>query len=244
MKRVRRIDDRKLFPNIQPIAELLSAEYADWDHYNRSNPLEELLFIICSLQTNEALYASTFAALRKKFPAFSSIRHASIAEVATTIAHGGLSTQKARIIKLVVERLIELFGRPTLRPLRAMNDEQCEAFLTSLPGIGKKTARCVMMYSLGRQVFPVDSNCWRICRRLGWVRPTRPDRSCSSRDMDRIQSGVPPKVRFKLHVNLVSHGRNICLPRSPTCHCCMIRTYCLQIGVMKKIRTPPDEGGL
>jgi hypothetical protein len=85
---------------------------------------------------------------------------------------------------------------------------------------------CVMMYSLGRNVFPVDSNCWRICRRLGWVRATRPDRSCSPRDMDRVQAAIPANFRFSLHVNLVSHGRSCCLPSTPHCESCCIQHFC------------------
>lgn len=198
----------------------------DHSHGNKSNPLNELLFIICSLQTNESLYQSTDASLKAKFPTFRKLADATEDEIAAVIAHGGLSRQKAQNICGILARLAADFGAPTLAPLRAMADIECEEYLMSLPGVGRKTARCVMMYSLGRNIFPVDSNCWRICRRLSWVRATRADRSCSPRDMDRVQAGIPPDLRFSLHVNLISHGRTCCLPSAMLCRKCLIRQFC------------------
>ncbi|MEW8232442.1 MAG: hypothetical protein AB2745_19125 [Candidatus Thiodiazotropha endolucinida] len=217
--------------NAKEIARALNMRYHDWDHYNRKNPLDELLFILCSIQTNEDLYRDTFNALRQTYPTFESIANAPDKDIATTISNGGLSKQKARKIKHILSEIIERFGKPTLAPLKRMKDSEREQFLTSLLGVGKKTARCVMMYSLGSQVFPVDIHCWRICRRIGWVRPTRPNKSCSPKDMDRLQSKVPPELRFSLHVNMVSLGREICATQSPKCSICPIQKYCKRIGV-------------
>lgn len=214
------------FQNVETVARALSDCYSDHAHGNKVNPLRELIFIICSVQTNETLYQSTYTKLTSAFPRFGQLADATEDEIAAAIAHGGLSRQKARTIRAILSRLESDFSAPTLSPLRAMTDAECEHYLESLPGVGRKTARCVMMYSLGREVFPVDSNCWRICRRLGWVRPTRPDKSCSPRDMDRVQNGVPPNLRLSLHVNLVSHGREYCLPSHPRCDGCCIRQFC------------------
>lgn len=217
---------RSYFSNVGAVARILSERYGDHLHGNKVNPLHELLFIICSVQTNEALYRSTYANLKSTFPTFRRLASATEEEIATVIAHGGLARQKARTIKAILERLNSDFGAPTLSPLRAMTDAECENYLESLPGVGRKTTRCVMLYSLGREVFPVDSNCWRLCRRVGWVRSTRPDKSCSPRDMNRVQAGIPPNLRLSLHVNLVSHGRACCLPSIPLCETCCIRQYC------------------
>ena len=217
---------RQYFPNVEPVAAALAERYGDYAHGNKLNPLGELLFIICSVQTNEALYRSTYARLRSRFPTFRQLADANEDEIASVIAHGGLSRQKARTIQAILSRVDSDFGGPTLSPLRSMTDIQCERYLDSLPGVGRKIARCVMMYSLGREVFPVDSNCWRISRRVGWVRRSRPDGSCSPEDMDRVQAGVPPNLRFSLHVTLVSHGRACCLPSVPLCESCCIRQFC------------------
>lgn len=216
----------RTFPNVQHIASALSESYADHTHGNKKNPLRELLFILCSLQTNEALYRFTYTRLMSRFRSFRRLGEASEGEIGDTIARGGLARQKARKIRAILLRLESDFGAFTLSPLRAMSDGECESYLESLPGLGRKTARCVMMYSLRRDVFPVDSNCWRICRRLGWVRPTRKDKSCSPRDMDRVQAGIPPNLRLSLHVNFVSHGRATCISSSPLCGACCIRGFC------------------
>lgn len=217
--------------SVAAVAKILSRCYCDADHFNRTNPLEELLFIVCSIQTNEELYRNTFASLRRGFPSFRSLASASEGEIAAAIRDGGLANQKAKKIKRMLGQIVEQFGQPSLAQLKTMDDGECERFLGSLTGVGKKTARCVMMYSLGRQVFPVDVHCWRICRRIGWVRPTRPNRSCSPSDMDRLQSKIPPKLRHSLHVNLVSLGRDLCTARNPGCDVCPIQCYCRQIGV-------------
>jgi endonuclease III len=237
---------RSYFPNVDAVARALSDRYSDHSHGNKANPLRELLFIICSVQTNEALYRSTYTRLTSSFPKFQQLADATEDEIATVIAHGGLSRQKARTIKAILARLDSDFGSPTLWPLRGMSNAECEEYLESLPGVGRKTARCVMMYSLGREVFPVDSNCWRICRRIGWLRPTRPDKSCSPRDMDRAEIGVPPDLRFSLHVNLVSHGRACCLPSLPTCDSCGIREYCRtgRASANRSTLLVPDPVGL
>jgi len=214
------------FPNVELVALALANAYGNPTHGNKMNPLRELLFILCSLQTNEFLYHSTYSSLMSRFPTFRQLADASESEIADAIVHGGLARQKARTIRAVLSRLESDFGMPTLSPLHAMSDTECETYLDSLPGVGRKTARCVMMYSLHRLTFPVDSNCWRICRRLGWVRPTRPDKSCSPRDMDRVQAGVPSNLRLSLHVNLVSHGRECCFPSQPSCEGCCIRQFC------------------
>lgn len=165
------------------------------------------------------------------FPRHQQIAEASAKYIAKPIERGGLSNQKAKAIRAIMDTLVERFGRPTLSTLKGWSDEECETFLTSLPGVGKKVARCVMMYSLGREVFPVDTHCWRICRRLGWVRPTQMDGHPSPHDMDRLQAKIPPDLRFSLHVNMVSLGREFCTARRPKCRECPIKGYCKKIGV-------------
>jgi endonuclease III len=217
--------------HIYKIAEELHTRYKDFNHYNRGNPLDELLFIICSVKTSQPNYLRTYKELRKQFPQNSALTRATIEELSNAIAIGGLSNQKARLIRRQLDQIIDKFGKLTLAPLKKMNDEECENFLLSLHGVGKKVARCVMMYSLKRKVFPVDTHICRIASRLGWGQPSRSDNACSQKDMDELQSLVPPNLRYSLHVNMVSLGREICLPRNPICEKCPILTFCPQIGV-------------
>lgn len=220
----------KYLSSARDVAATLKKHYRDFNHHNLKNPLDELLFIICSTKTAEASYRHTFRSLKETFPTHLQIAEAPAAYIARPISSGGLSNQKARAIRDLLDIIVARFGEPSLKTLRTMSDEDAEAFLLSLPGVGKKTARCVLMYSLGRQVFPVDTHCWRIARRLGWVRPTQKDKHCAPRDMDRLQAKIPPELRYSLHVNMISLGREICKPSSPRCAECPISALCPKIG--------------
>lgn len=216
---------------VREVAATLKYRYHDFDHYNLKDPLDELLFIICSTKTEESSYRNSFRALKESFPTHVKIAEAPAEYIAQTIARGGLSNQKAKAICNLLDTVVARFGGPNLEPLRAMSDKDAETFLLSLPGVGKKIARCVLMYSLDRQVFPVDTHCWRIARRLGWVRPTQKDRHCAPRDMERLQSKIPPELRYSLHANMISLGREICTASAPKCKECPLSGWCPRIGV-------------
>jgi endonuclease III len=215
---------------VQEIAEALRKEYKDSNHHNKRNPLDELLFIICSIKRSEKVYLSSFKALKKKFPSHKALLEAPIEKISGILVSAGLQNHKALMIKQTLTAITERFGRPTLNPLKKMSDVECEDFLLGLHGVGKKVARCVMMYALGRQVFPVDSNCWRISCRLGCIKSSPNRKSyCSEKEMESLQSKIPPYLRFLLHVNMVFHGREICKARNPNCQKCGINYYCPQI---------------
>lgn len=215
------------------IAAGLKKRYRDFDHYNLKDPLDELLFVICSTKTEEASYRNSFRALKESFPTHHEIAAADAESIGRAIVKGGLSNLKAKAIRNLLDAVVERFGEPCLEPLRSMDDGEAEDFLVSLPGVGKKIARCVLMYSLGRKVFPVDTHCWRIARRLGWVRPTQKDGHCAPRDMDRLQSKIPLELRHSLHVNLVSLGREICTAITPKCDKCPVADWCPRIGIVR-----------
>ena len=163
-----RPDKHRLFTDIEKVALGLKREYKDVAHHNKKNPLDELFFILCSVKRSEKVYIKAYKSLKRNFPRYELLTAVSTNKISSTISWGGLQNQKAAIAKEIIRRLIGSFGRPTLTPLKKMSDEECESYLMSLPGVGKKVARCVMLYSLDRQVFPVDAHCWRISRRLGW----------------------------------------------------------------------------
>jgi len=216
--------------NIQAIAANLKNRYADFLHYNKRNPLHNLIFVLCSVRTDEDKYIPAFRSLRRKFPRVEMLAKASTKSIAQTLKNSGRQNQKAAAIKRIVQETIKHFGKPSLSELSRMSDVECEAFLTSLPWVGKKVARCVMMYPLGRKVFPVDTHVWRICRRLGLVEPTRADSVCSPKDMDKLQDKIPADLRLSLHVNMVSLGREFCAPQRPLCPLCPIEEYCQRVG--------------
>lgn len=215
---------------VTEVAKALQRKYKDFPHHNKDNPLDELLFIICSIKRSEKVYLSSFKTLKKAFPSHKALLEAPIEKISDVLTSAGLQNQKALMIKKILSAVTEKFGRPTLNPLKKMSDVECEDFLLKLHGVGKKIARCVMMYALNRQVFPVDSNCWRISSRLGWMNSSAlKKRYCSDREMEMLQLKIPPNLRFTLHVNMVSHGRQVCTVRNPNCEGCLIAQYCLRL---------------
>jgi endonuclease-3 len=222
---------RRPTANIFPIASELRKRYKDFGHYNRKNPLDELLLVLCSVKRGEKVYLRAFESLKRAFPTFEKLNQASVKELTEQIEWGGLQNQKARSLKKMITAITGQFGKLSLAPLRKMKEEESEKFLCSLPGVGKKVARCVMLYSLGMKVFPVDTHCWRISKRLGWIKANNKHKFCSSEDMDILQDRVPSKLRLSLHVNMVSLGRELCHACLPKCGHCPIAEYCLKRGV-------------
>jgi endonuclease III len=216
--------------------ELLRLRYRDFNHYNLADPLDELIFIICSTRTTEMGYRDTYGALRRRFPTNEILSTASVSEIADALIRGGLARKKAAQIHGILDEVRARFGRPALEELRSWADAECERFLLGLPGVGKKVARCVMLYALGRDVFPVDENCWRVSVRLGWIRRTRRNRSGSPRDEDRLQAKLPPRLRYSLHVNMISLGREFCTPKNPDCFGCPLNSLCPKIGTRREAR--------
>jgi endonuclease III len=140
-----------------------------------------------------------------------------------------MSRLKSGQIVSIVDALRVEFGRPTLSPLKALSDSEGEEFLVTLPGVSKKVAKCVLMYSLDRMVLPVDVHVHRLAARLGLQTKKRPDTS-----QELIERAVPPRYRYGFHVNAVAHGRAVCLPRWPKCDRCQILKYCARSGLVER----------
>ena len=190
---------------------------------NKKNPFNELLYIILSSRTPPDVYQETYRSLRCEFKRANSIAEARVEYVARIIEPGGLHNKKARAITEIASELKEIHGRVTLAPLKGMETEEAEKFLTSLPGVSTKTARCVLMYALDRPVFPVDVHCRRIAYRLGW---TPSDIYLTKRQADELQGGIPKPLRRDLHIGMVILGRRYCLPRNPRCRECPLLRFC------------------
>jgi endonuclease III len=216
---------------VAAVSRLLSKEYRDFDHYNLRDPVLELLYIICSTMTRQAVYRRVFRELRRRFPTRASLRGADILTLRSALSAGGMGDAKASHIRALLDSLEDQLGSLAMERWAVLDDQSLEERLMSLSGVGVKTARCVMLYSYNREVFPVDTHCWRLARRLGWIRPTGRDGAPTRRDYDRLQSRIPPVHRFSLHVNFVSHGMVVCKARTPVCGECCIRSRCRRIGL-------------
>ncbi len=206
---------------IREICSLLAREYGTPRHGNKTRPLDELIYIILSTRTRDAAYRRVYNELKAAYPSWNSISVADTRRIELILRPIGLSSLKAHQIVDIVDRLRSRFGRATLAPLKGMSDADAEAFLTTLPGVAAKVAKCVLMYSLDREVLPVDVHVHRIATRIGLDTKKRPDSS-----QDLIEKAFPIDLRYGFHVNAIAHGRSVCVARSPRCNECVIASMC------------------
>ena len=190
---------------------------------NKQNPLDELIFIILSLKASEHGFGRVFGALKEVFPSWDLALDSAPEKLENIIKPAGLSRQKAPRIRAILEALKSREGKTSLDFLALMPVAEAEDYLLSLPGVGAKAARCILMYSLGAEVFPVDTHVLRIFKRLGLV----PAGLGRKKAHNIIQNMVPPPIRYSLHVNMVIHGRNICATVRPRCVTCPLTHLCL-----------------
>lgn len=213
---------RKRLPDLYLVERKLRLRFGQPKHGNKSNPLDELLYILLSLQTTEVNCKRSYLALRRVFPSWSLLAESPVSSIRKPIKFAGLGSQRAQKIARIMRRIKQDRGRVSLQHLKSLPSEEAESYLTSLPGIGKKTARCILMYSMHRPVFPLDTHCARILRRLGFHIPEGSLRKCE----DRVQALIPAELRYSLHVTMISLGRTICTSRGPMCHLCPLQQLC------------------
>jgi len=201
---------------------LLEARYGTPRLGNKRHPVSELVFIILSARTRGRHHERTYRDLRRRFQSWEAVRDAPLRDIEWVIRDSGLGRVKARQIKGLLRRLTTDFGSLSARPLRRMPTDTLESYLVGLPGVGLKTARCVMMYALDRPVFPVDTHCMRLFVNLGLI----DGRMRFEFAQDILQNAVPVEIRKTLHVNAVAHGRETCVPRMERCEGCVMADLC------------------
>lgn len=217
---------------VRRIDELLEVTYRSGDLGNVRDVLSETIYILLSLNTRETVYQKVYGTLRDQFPRWVDVERASVKQLAAVLQPCGLQDQRATYLKDLLRRVrIDNELRPdavpshandlTLEYLRGFRDSDVETFLLGLPGVGKKTARCVMSYALDRDRFAVDTHVARILTRLGLVRAKG-----SKVDHDSFQAIVPPRMSKRLHINLIYHGRAVCTSSKPKCGECVLVSFC------------------
>lgn len=207
---------------------------------NKEDPLDEAVYIVLSLQTDLNRFKAVWRDLRTAFPAWEEVAQAPCRRLVDVLRIGGLQEQKARTIRGLLSAVKLETGAYSLDILKDMSDAEAERFLTRLPGFSWKAARCVLLYSLDREVFPIDGNTFRILKRAGVLGPKSIYRRRGLHD--GLQRAIEPSRRKPFHVNLVIHGQETCLPRRPRCFGCAVRSACAMCGVPESIRARPQDG--
>ena len=207
---------------IQEVIELLEQGYGPLEWQSERDPIDVLIGTILSQNTSDANSGRAFASLKASFDSWEAIASATAEHIALVIKSGGLSQIKAVRIKQVLEQIEKEQGRINLNSLKSKSIPEAEEYLMRLPGIGHKTASCVLLFSLGKPSLPVDTHVFRIAKRLGLI-----DSKISAEKAHiLLQEQIPPSKVYQFHIQMIEHGRRICHARQPLCNRCILRVIC------------------
>jgi endonuclease-3 len=210
------------------VRERLRAMYGIPVMAPHGDALGELVLTVLSQSTNDRNRDVAFLRLRDRFPAWEAVRDAPVDEVEEAIRPGGISKVKSVRIKRILEAIGETERGARLRhplDLAWMRDApvaESQAYLTALPGVGRKTAACVLLFAYGLRDVPVDTHVSRVGMRLHLLEPGAP----FDRLHDQMLAITPPGAELELHVNLLRHGRRTCHAQRPACRVCALRRMC------------------
>jgi endonuclease-3 len=184
--------------------------------------IDELVATVLSQHTSDVNSERAFAQLKERFPNWEQVADAPEDLVADAIRAGGIANQKARRIQQILAAIEELEGKLDLSRLHICDDAEVESYLRALPGVGPKTAACVLVFSMGRAAFPIDTHVHRMALRLGWIPPG----ATADQAYATLAPLVPAEIRYDLHVAMITHGRTVCRARQPSCGQCVLRDLC------------------
>lgn len=207
------------------ICRALDEAYARPELGNHLDPVDELVYILLSTMTTEANYQRTYTELRAALPTWADVVAAPASQVEGAIASGGLAPTKARLIQALLARILRDWGRFDLSFMHSWAVADLRRYLTTLPGIGYKAATCVIAYSFGRDVCPVDTHTYRVATRLAVVPAGTPE--LGRRAHITMELALPPGERLGFHVNAIAHGRTRCSLERPACAGCPVADHCV-----------------
>jgi endonuclease III len=195
------------------------------------HPIAELVLTVLSQSTNDRNRDVAYLALRERFATWEEVRDAPVDEIEAAIRPGGISKVKSARIKAILVAITETApdhasalpeGPLSLDWLPELSVPEAQAYLTSLPGVGRKTAACVLLFALGMRDVPVDTHVSRVGTRLALFRPGAPFDEMH----DEMLELTPPGEELELHLNLLRHGRRTCYARRPACADCALQRMC------------------
>ena len=190
--------------------------------FKPSRPVDELIRTILSQNTSDSNSLAAFAVLKRNFKTWEELLNTDTARLTRLIKHAGLANIKARRIKEVLSEIKRREGRLSLKPLKNMSTREAVSYLISLKGVGPKTAACVLLFSFGKPVMPVDTHIYRVTRRLGLV-----PESLSIAEAHRLLSDMVPKdLIYDFHLGIIEHGRRTCKAQNPKCGVCLLYSLC------------------
>jgi endonuclease-3 len=196
------------------------------------DPVAELILTVLSQSTNDRNRDVAYLGLCERFSSWEAVRDAPPAAVERAIRPGGISKVKSVRIQAILRAISDDGGSGagdglSLGRLAELPLQEARDYLTSLPGVGRKTAACVLLFALGRREVPVDTHVSRVGMRLGLLEEGAPFDQLH----DQMLALTPPGEELELHVNLLRHGRRTCLARAPACGRCALARMCPSRGL-------------
>jgi endonuclease III len=200
------------------IRDRLRAMYGRPANEPHREPIAELVRTVLSQHTSDGNRDRAFASLRKRFSTWEEVRDAPVSAVEEAIRPGGLAKQKAPRIQAILDRLGD---PPDLDWTETASRDESMEFLIALPGVGRKTAACMLIFTWDIPEIPVDVHVYRVGGRLGLF----PAKASFEHAHDEMLAIVDPADAYEFHMNLIRHGREVCRPK-PRCGECELRRMC------------------
>ncbi len=204
---------------LRAIRERLQAIYGVPVMEPHGDPLAELVLTVLSQSTNDRNRDVAYLRLRERLETWEAVRDAPVSEIEEAIRPGGISKVKSARIKAILEAIGDDLDLSWMRDAPVA---QSRDYLCALPGVGRKTAACVLLFAYGLRDIPVDTHVSRVGTRLGLLRPGAPFEELH----DELLRMTPPGAELELHVNLLRHGRRTCHAQRPACRACALRRMC------------------
>jgi endonuclease-3 len=208
--------------NAAKIIEILEKEYGTCNQHEIEDPVDVLIRTILSQNTSEINSQRAFSALKTNFSSWQSVASAPVERIAEVIKCGGLFRVKAARIKKILEQIETQQGSISLDFLRSKSGEEAKTYLMHLPGVGYKTASCVLLFSLGKAYLPIDTHIFRVAKRLGLV----DSRTSVKKAHELLQEMIPEGKIYQFHLQMIRHGRQVCRAHRPRCERCALSTVC------------------
>jgi endonuclease III len=186
------------------------------------DPIPELVSTILSQNTNDTNRDKAFDRLQERFSSWEQVRDGSVDEVIDAIRPAGLANQKGPRIQEALRFITEERGELDLDFLADWPVDEGKEWLSSIKGVGPKTAAIVLLFSLGKPAFPVDTHVHRVTKRLGLIGP----KTSREKAHSELEALVPDKDYYSFHLNVIRHGREVCTSRNPHCEECVLRDLC------------------
>ena len=185
-------------------------------HTPSGDPLSELILTVLSQNTADTNSGRAFNAMLRRYASWKAVAQAPGDELIDTIRLGGLAPQKGPRIQAILRAVFERSADGDLSFLSSMPLEEARSWLRSLPGVGPKTAACVLLFSLGLPALPVDTHVERVAKRLGLIA----EKATAEQAHQLLEAVVAPADYYPFHMLLIKHGRRTCAARRPACGRC------------------------